>query len=102
MNTDLTVEVSRGVAVLTLNRPERLNAYTAEMGRLLGEAYQACDDDDEVRAIVLTGAGSAFCVGADFSADDEPFASPHDDDGLHRLADSAGGVRDPQAGRSRP
>src|ERR1700682_2635712 len=75
MNSDLTVEVSGGIAVLTLNRPDRLNAYTAEMGRLLGEAYRACDADDAVRAIVLTGAGSAFCVGADFSAADEPFAS---------------------------
>lgn len=75
MNTALSVEVSDGVAVLTLNRPDRLNAYTAEMGRLLGEAYRSCDVDDAVRAIVLTGAGSAFCVGADFSADD-PFAAP--------------------------
>ncbi|MDT5092958.1 MAG: hypothetical protein QOH60_2321 [Mycobacterium sp.] len=79
MKADLTVEVSRGVAVLTLNRPERLNAYTGEMGRLLGEAYQSCDDDDDVRALVLTGAGSAFCVGADFGGDQDPFASPRDD-----------------------
>ena len=77
MSSDLTVEVSRDVAVLTLNRPDRLNAYTAEMGELLGEAYRACDTDDAVRAIVLTGAGSAFCVGADFNAPDEPFASTH-------------------------
>ena len=82
MTRDLAVEVSHGVAVLTLNRPERLNAYTGEMGRLLGEAYQACDNDDDVRAVVLTGAGSAFCVGADFSADEEPFASRHDDAGF--------------------
>jgi enoyl-CoA hydratase/carnithine racemase len=79
MNNDLVVEVSRGIAVLTLNRPERLNAYTGEMGRLLGDAYQACDDDDGIRAVVLTGAGSAFCVGADFAADENPFDSPHDD-----------------------
>jgi enoyl-CoA hydratase/carnithine racemase len=80
MKTDLTVEVSRGVAVLTLNRPDRLNAYTADMGRLLGEAYQACDVDDAVRAIVLTGAGSAFCVGADFSGEDDAFASRQSDE----------------------
>ena len=79
MNSDLTVEVSQGVAVLTINRPERLNAYTAEMGRLLGEAYRSCDSDDAVRAIVLTGAGSAFCAGADFSGDN-PFASPDSED----------------------
>jgi enoyl-CoA hydratase/carnithine racemase len=72
---DLAVEISRGVAVLTLNRPDRQNAYTAEMGRLLGEAYRHCDANDRVRAIVLTGAGTAFCVGADMGLDD-PFAAP--------------------------
>lgn len=70
----LTVEVADGVAVLTLNRPERRNAYTAEMGELLSRAYRDCDDDDAVRAIVLTGAGTAFCAGADFTGD--PFAAP--------------------------
>ena len=45
MDADLTVEVANGVAVLTLNRPQRRNAYTAEMGRLLGDAYTACDAD---------------------------------------------------------
>ncbi len=68
--TDLTVSVADGVALLTLNRPERRNAYTAEMGALLSEAYRRCDDDDAVRAIVLTGAGDDFCAGADFSAGD--------------------------------
>jgi len=48
------------VAVLTLNRPEHLNAYTAEMGTLLSRAYRDCDDDDHVRVIVVTGAGRAF------------------------------------------
>ncbi len=80
MTSALAVKISRGIAVLTLNRPDRLNAYTAEMGRLLGEAYLACDADDAVRAIVLTGAGSAFCVGADFSADEEAFASRSGDE----------------------
>lgn len=70
----LLVEVEDGVAVLTLNRPERRNAYIAEMGSLLSQAYRACDADDAVRAIVLTGAGSAFCAGADLEAD--PFAAP--------------------------
>jgi enoyl-CoA hydratase/carnithine racemase len=78
--TDLTVESWSGVAVLTLNRPSRLNAYTADMGRLLGQAYRDCDDDDGIRAIVLTGAGSAFCVGADFAGGAEPFAARTGDD----------------------
>jgi enoyl-CoA hydratase/carnithine racemase len=78
MSADLTVRISAGVAVLTLNRPSRRNAYTAEMGRLLGQAYQDCDHDDDVRAIVLTGAGSTFCAGADFTDGAEPFAARHD------------------------
>lgn len=60
MSDDLTVEIDSGVAVLTLNRPEQLNAYTAEMGALLSRAYRECDEDDDVRAIVVTGAGRAF------------------------------------------
>lgn len=78
MSPDVTVEISDGVAVLTLNRPDRRNAYTGEMGALLSEAYRNCDDDDDVRAIVLTGAGTAFCAGADFSSDTSPFDSPGD------------------------
>jgi enoyl-CoA hydratase/carnithine racemase len=79
MSTDVTVDINEGVAVLTLNRPEHLNAYTAEMGRLLSQAYQECDADDDVRAIVVTGAGSAFCAGADFSGSISPFDAPSDD-----------------------
>ena len=78
MSTDVTVDISEGVAVLTLNRPDHLNAYTADMGRRLSEAYRECDGDDDVRAIVLTGAGTAFCVGADFSGNISPFDAPTD------------------------
>lgn len=73
--TDLTATVGDGVALLTLNRPEHRNAYTGRMGELLNAAYRQCDDDDGVRAIVLTGAGGTFCVGADFDAPESPFAS---------------------------
>ena len=72
MSPDLTVAARDGVAVLTLNRPDRLNAYTGEMGVLWGQAYRSCDEDDDVRAIVLTGAGEAFCAGADFSGGANP------------------------------
>ncbi|MHA7651677.1 enoyl-CoA hydratase/isomerase family protein [Mycobacterium sp. ML4] len=75
MGADLTVAIADGVALLTLNRPERRNAYTAQMGALLNEAYRECDRDDAVRAIVLTGAGDTFCVGADFEAPTSPFES---------------------------
>lgn len=78
MTSDLTVQVDEGVAVLTLNRPARRNAYTAEMGRLLSQAYRDCDADDGVRAIVLTGAGEAFCAGADFGGEAQPFDKPEE------------------------
>ncbi|HUH37229.1 MAG TPA: enoyl-CoA hydratase/isomerase family protein [Spongiibacteraceae bacterium] len=56
----------RGSTVLlTLNRPERLNAYTPEMGEDLVAAFRAAAADDEVAAVIVTGAGQAFCAGAD-------------------------------------
>src|SRR5882724_10536501 len=64
---EIQLETSDGVAVITLNRPERLNAYTPTMGRELHEAFAACDADDAVRAIVVTGAGRGFCAGADLA-----------------------------------
>jgi enoyl-CoA hydratase/carnithine racemase len=79
VGTDVLVDVDAGVAVLTLNRPEQLNAYTADMGTLLSRAYRDCDEDDDVRVIVLTGAGRAFCAGADFSGSTSPFDTPADD-----------------------
>jgi enoyl-CoA hydratase/carnithine racemase len=79
VGSDVLVDVEAGVALLTLNRPEHLNAYTAEMGALLSRAYRDCDEDDDVRAIVVTGAGRAFCAGADFSASASPFDAPADD-----------------------
>lgn len=56
-----------GVATLTLDRPDRLNAFSGAMGEALSAAYRRCDEDDAVRAVVLTGAGRAFCAGADMS-----------------------------------
>ena len=72
------VEVADGVAVLTLNRPDKLNAFTGRMGDELGAAYRACDEDDAVRAVVVTGAGRGFCAGADLGGGGETFAAPED------------------------
>jgi len=58
-------EVERGVATVTLNRPERLNAWNAQLARELSLALDAADNDDDVRCVVMTGAGRAFCAGAD-------------------------------------
>ncbi|MDQ1402860.1 MAG: hypothetical protein QOG03_1176 [Actinomycetota bacterium] len=58
-------EVSDGVATVTLNRPDRLNAWTARMGRDYRQALADADADPAVRVIVITGAGRGFCAGAD-------------------------------------
>jgi enoyl-CoA hydratase/carnithine racemase len=70
---DIRVEITDGIARITLDRPEQRNAFSGRMGISLGRAYQACDTNDEVRAVVLTGSGDAFCVGADFSGGGEVF-----------------------------
>src|ERR1044071_4817976 len=57
--------VSEHVATITLNRPDRLNAATFDMGEQLKEAFAEVDRDAEVRAVVVTGAGRAFCAGDD-------------------------------------
>ena len=67
-------EIDGGVATVTLNRPAQLNAWTATMSRELGEARRVCDADDAVRAVIVTGAGRAFCAGADLSRGDKTFA----------------------------
>jgi len=77
--SDLRFELNDGVAVLTLDRPDVMNAFSGRMGEELGHAYARCDEDDAVRAIVLTGAGSAFCVGADMSAGADTFSRRDED-----------------------
>jgi enoyl-CoA hydratase/carnithine racemase len=61
------------VLTITLNRPERLNAWTPTMGRELIAAFDRADADDEVRAVVITGAGRGYCAGADLSGGGETF-----------------------------
>ncbi len=69
----LTVSNEAGVMTITLDRPEKLNAYTDAMGRALARAVRAASEDDAIRAIIITGAGRAFCAGADVSAGAESF-----------------------------
>jgi enoyl-CoA hydratase/carnithine racemase len=65
--TELLYDVRDRVATITLNRPDKLNAYTKVMSAELREAFNKADNDDNVRAIVLTGAGRGFCAGADMA-----------------------------------
>ena len=70
-----SIEVLRdaGVATVRLNRPDQLNAWDWQMHREMGHAFAALDADDDVRAIVLTGAGRAFCAGAALVKSGETF-----------------------------
>src|SRR5579859_5725343 len=65
MNDVVLFEVQDGVALLTYNRPERLNAWTPELQTRYFDLLEECAGREDVRAIVLTGAGRGFCAGAD-------------------------------------
>lgn len=67
-------DVSGGVAMITLDRPEVRNAFGAGMGDALSKAYRRCDADDDIRAVVLTGTPPAFCAGADMTSGGDTFA----------------------------
>jgi 2-(1,2-epoxy-1,2-dihydrophenyl)acetyl-CoA isomerase len=77
----LLVQREAGICRLTLNRPERLNALNVRIGVELLDALEACDRDEQVRAVVLTGAGRAFCAGDDLRGMSEP------NETVHRFAD---------------
>ncbi len=64
---EITYEVASHVATVTLNRPDKLNAWTQKMDQEVTEAIRAASSDDQVRVIILTGAGKGFCAGADMS-----------------------------------
>lgn len=68
----LLIEHQEGITRLTLNRPDRLNALNIRIGMELLQAIEDCDYDDAVRAVVLTGAGRAFCAGDDLKGMTEP------------------------------
>jgi enoyl-CoA hydratase/carnithine racemase len=66
-------DLAERIATITLSRPDKLNAFTSIMRDELIDAFSAADADDEVRAVIVTGAGRAFCAGADLSAGSATF-----------------------------
>jgi len=81
----ITTRIEDGVMVLTMNRPDRLNAFTGTMMTEMISAFDEADANDDVRAIVVTGAGRAFCAGADLGAGDKTFDYKDDDaEKIHR------------------
>jgi enoyl-CoA hydratase/carnithine racemase len=67
MSANITLTINSGVALITFNRSESFNTFTQSMMTELGDAYQQCDSSDEVRVVVTTGAGKAYCAGADLN-----------------------------------
>jgi 2-(1,2-epoxy-1,2-dihydrophenyl)acetyl-CoA isomerase len=65
MYENVLFDVADGIATITLNRPDKLNAYTTEMGDEVYDAFGRVREDDAVRAVILTGAGRGFCAGVD-------------------------------------
>ena len=94
-------QVENRILTITLNRPEQMNAFTVEMANDLEHAFKAASEDDNIGAIVVTGAGKAFCAGMDLSKQGNVFGlneelQPTTDDMEHRLDDEQmiAGVRD--------
>ncbi len=87
----ITYDVEDGILTLTLNRPEKLNAFTGEMLTEMIDAFDRADADDEVRAIIVTGAGRAFCAGADLSGGDDTFNADGREDRKSGVQPDGGG-----------
>lgn len=93
--TQIIVDKADGIATITLNRPEKMNAYTRTMGEEIIAAMDDIDADDAVRAVIFTGSGErAFCAGADLTPDDggHVFSDPTQVDDLSdpRVRDGGG------------
>jgi len=71
---DITLDIADGIATITLNRPDKLNAFTGKMMHEIIDAFDRTDSDDSVKAVIVTGAGKGFCAGADLSSGGDTFA----------------------------
>jgi enoyl-CoA hydratase/carnithine racemase len=81
----IVYEIDTGVLTITLDRPDRLNAFTPRMGDELRDAFDRADADDDVRAVVVTGRGRAYCAGADLAGRGDTFDFGEPSDGrIHR------------------
>lgn len=95
--TELTYEVEGSTAIITLDRPDHLNAFTGTMLKEIVAAFDRSDADDAVRVVIVTGAGRAFCAGADLSSGADTFnldkrAGAADDGPPPRAPRDGGGI----------
>lgn len=79
----ISYERVENIALITLNRPEKLNAFTLRMMHELCSAFDHVDADDQVKAVLITGAGRAFCAGADLSSGEDTFVDKFDTQDSH-------------------
>jgi enoyl-CoA hydratase/carnithine racemase len=86
----ILLDVDGAVATITLNRPERLNAYTDQMMRETIDALDRVESDDAVRAVIFTGAGRAYCAGADLGSGGDTFAAADERFEMGANADGGG------------
>lgn len=86
---EIRYDVANNVATITLHRPDKLNAFTNRMLKEMIDAFDVADGDDDVRAVIVTGSGRAFCAGADLSGGGETFAKGGSD-----VAARSGVIRD--------
>jgi enoyl-CoA hydratase/carnithine racemase len=89
---NILYSVEDGILTLTLNRPERLNAFNTAMHLEMMDAFDRADADDNVRVIIVTGAGRAFCAGADLAAGGDTFNADGRDDRASGVHADGGGV----------
>src|SRR5437660_11397194 len=92
----INYEVAEQILTITLNRPDKLNAFNGTMQRELIEAFDAADADDDVRAIIVTGAGRGFCAGADLSSGANTFDRDARRGPVRRFDDGSVDYSDPQ------
>src|SRR5580704_14109233 len=90
-------EVADNILTITLNRPDKLNAFSGTMQAEMIDAFDHADQDDNVRAIIVTGAGRAFCAGADLSEGAKTFDRDARRGPVKRLANGAVDYSDPNA-----
>ena len=91
--SQIQYSVSENIATITLSRPEKLNAFTNKMLHEIIAAFDLTDADDSVRAVIVTGAGRAFCAGADLSSGGETFSRGGSDvEGVSGVPRDGGGL----------
>ena len=90
--SEIKCDITDQILTITLNRPDKLNAFTLNMGDELIDAFDKADENDDVRVVIVTGAGRAFCAGADLSGGSKTWDHGDSGDTLETHKDKGGVV----------